>query len=405
MELIKPVFSVHELNEYVDLMLGHDPNLRNLTVDGELSGCKRHANGHLYFSLKDDSASVSCVMWRQSVQSLRFLPKDGMKVRLTGSASLYARDGRFQLYARTLDKQGEGDLYAAFCRYRDELKARGWFEPETKKQIPKLPVCVGVVTSSSGAALQDIRNVIGRRFPSMPIRVYPTSVQGGTAAKEIAAAIQKADSEQVCDVLIVGRGGGSMEDLWAFNEPPVAEAVHNCSIPIISAVGHETDFSICDFVSDLRAPTPSAAAELAVPEKKELELRLNESGKRLFLSLQHGIQKKKDRLNLLWSDGLKAKAQLRINRIRQELEDNWFVIEQKSNEELKQNKEKLTNLSARLIAYSPHKTLQRGFSLLYNAQKKLVTKSEDINKGDKIIVRMVDGTVGAVVTEKQGESV
>lgn len=405
MELLKPVFTVHELNEYVDLMLGHDPNLKSLTVEGELSGCKRHTSGHLYFSLKDDTASVSCVMWKQSVLSLRFIPRDGMKVRLTGSASLYARDGRFQVYARTMSKQGEGDLYAAFCRYRDELKALGWFEQDLKKQIPKLPVCVGVVTSSSGAALQDIKNVIGRRFPTMPIRLYPAAVQGETAAKEIAAAIKRADADHVCDVLIVGRGGGSMEDLWAFNESPVAEAVHDCSIPVISAVGHETDFSICDFVADMRAPTPSAAAELAVPEKRELDSRLSEAGKRLALSIRNGIRKKRDRLDLLWSDGVSVKAQLRINKTRQKLEDDWDTIDQTGKEIMKQEKDLLTHLHEKLKAYSPQKTLQRGFSLLYNDRNQLIMSYNEVNPGDRISVRVADGRIGATVTERQGESV
>ena len=307
MSELKPVFSVHELNEYIDLMLGYDPNLKDLAVEGELEAVKRHSSGHMYFTLKDEVASVNCVMFRQYVMGLRFLPKDGQRVRLVGRASLYQRDGRFQLMATGLMPKGDGSLYAAFAAYKEELKQRGWFEESEKKPIPFLPKCVGVVTSASGAAWHDVQNVIARRFPSMPVLLYPAAVQGEGAAKEIAEAIDQADREQRCDVLIVGRGGGSMEDLWAFNEPPVADAIHRCSIPIISAVGHETDVSISDFVADLRAPTPSAAAELAVPQWDALTGTLEMMGDRLKNALQNGLHRKKDRLNLLFSDSVRLK--------------------------------------------------------------------------------------------------
>ena len=400
MEPLNPVFSVHELNEYVDLVLGHDPNLGKLTVEGELSGCKRHPNGHLYFTLKDEIASVSCVMWRQYTQSLRFLPRDGMRVRLIGSASLYTRDGRFQLYATALQKQGDGDLFAAFCRYRDALKEQGWFDESIKKPIPKLPTCVGVVTSSSGAALQDIKNVIGRRFPSMPIRLYPSAVQGEGAAKELAAAIDRANAEQAVDVLIVGRGGGSMEDLWAFNEPPVAEAIHRCTIPVISAVGHETDFSISDFVADLRAPTPSAAAELAVPECAALEDRIRQAGERLSLALQNGVRKKRDRLQLLWADGIAVRTQVRLGNARQTTEERWQTIERAVKDALSEKRFFEERAMEQLNAYSPQRTLARGFSLVYDAEKNLVTGASAISVGENVEIRFWDGAAQAAITGK-----
>lgn len=400
MEQLRPVFSVHELNEYVDLMIGHDPNLSRLTVEGELSGCKRHPNGHLYFTLKDETASVACVMWRQYTQSLRFLPRDGMQVRLVGSASFYTRDGRFQLYATALQRQGEGDLFAAFCRYRDALKEKGWFDEDSKKPIPKLPVCVGVVTSAAGAALQDIRNVIGRRFPSMPIQLYPASVQGMGAAEEIAKAIDRANAENIADVLIVGRGGGSMEDLWAFNEPPVAEAVHRSMIPIISAVGHETDFSICDFVADMRAPTPSAAAELAVPEYAELTRKVFDLGKRLQQSLHASLQMKRDRLSVLWSDGIAVRTENRLSQARQHIED------------LQQNAVRLVGTAAelkrtvllhqreQLQAYSPQKTLERGYALIYRDGNELIQTAKDVATGDSVRIRFADGAAEAKILGK-----
>ncbi|MBR0081347.1 MAG: exodeoxyribonuclease VII large subunit [Clostridia bacterium] len=401
MESLSPVFSVHELNEYVDLMLGHDPNLSKLTVDGELSGCKRHPNGHLYFTLKDELASVSCVMWRQNVQSLRFLPRDGMRVRLVGSAALYTRDGRFQLYATALQKQGEGDLFAAFCKYRDSLAALGWFDEAQKKPIPKLPTCVGVVTSASGAALQDIRNIIGRRFPKMPIRLYPAAVQGGGAAAEIANAIRRADAERVCDVLIVGRGGGSMEDLWAFNEPPVAEAIHDCTIPVISAVGHETDFSISDFVADLRAPTPSAAAELAVPEYEKLQSGLADTAIRLRNALQTGVAAKRNRLELLWSDAVALRAERKLADARQRNDGLLQALSTETDRRLERTRQQTQLLGEHLLAYSPQKTLARGFALIFDAERRIVTDAAAVSAGDPITVRLHSSAVTAVVTGKE----
>lgn len=403
MEELKQVFSVYELNEYVGLLLGQDPNLSHLCVEGEISGAKRHPNGHLYFTLKDEKASVSCVMWRQYTQSLRFIPRDGMRIRLFGTAALYERDGRFQLYARSLQKQGEGDLYAAFCRYRDSLKDLGWFDESLKKEIPKLPKCVGVITSSSGAAYQDVRNVIRRRFPSMPIRLYPTAVQGETAASEIAAAIDRACAENLADVLIVGRGGGSMEDLWAFNEPPVAEAIYRCTIPVISAVGHETDFSISDFVADLRAPTPSAAAEIAVPERDALEQRLSQLGKRLSLALNNGVSKKKDRLRLLWADGIVPRIRMKTGNARQALEETWNATNQNRKEVLIKTRIRLEQASLHLEAYNPKKTLERGFILLYDTDRNLISYQKALTIGETVAMRFIDGEAKAVITGKDEE--
>jgi exodeoxyribonuclease VII, large subunit len=400
--MIQPakVFSVHELNEYVSLVLGNDRNLVNLTVEGELSGCKRHPNGHFYFTLKDEQASVSCVMWRQQASMLAFVPRDGLRVRMIGTASLYTRDGRFQIYAKSLTKQGDGDLFAAFCRYRDELNKLGWFDQSIKKKIPKLPACVGVVTSSSGAALQDIRNIIGRRFPSMPIRVYHAAVQGAGASDEIANAIDFACAENVADVLIVGRGGGSLEDLWAFNEPAVAEAIHRCSIPVISAVGHETDFSISDFVADLRAPTPSAAAELAVPELSVLKERLKQSGERLAYALRNGLKQKQHKIEKLWMDRTTVRIQMRISNIRQKLDEIWTEAAQAQKDSLVQMRFVLQKAMEKVEAYNPKRTLQRGFSMLYDQNNVLITSTKDIHSGESVIIQLSDGHTNALITGK-----
>ena len=401
MEQLKPVFSVHELNEYVDLLIGHDPHLSRLTVEGELSGCKRHPNGHLYFTMKDETASVACVMWRQYTQALRFIPRDGMRVRLIGSAAFYTRDGRFQLYATALQRQGDGDLFAAFCRYRDELKSKGWFDETIKKPIPKLPTCVGVVTSGAGAAYHDICNVIGRRFPAMPIHLYAAAVQGEGAAKEIAAAIDLANAEKLVDVLIVGRGGGSMEDLWAFNESPVAEAVYRSEIPVISAVGHETDFSICDFVADLRAPTPSAAAELAVPEFTDLLKKLSDLGKRLSYSLQGSLSKKRDRLSVLWSDGIAVRTGLRISQARQGNEDLRQKALSAVQKKIEQSRISAIHSMEQLTAYSPQQTLARGFVLVYRNKTEHIRTAEQLKVTESVELQFMDGRATAVIAGKE----
>lgn len=400
MSELKPIFSVHELNEYIDLMLGYDPNLKDLAVEGELEAVKRHSSGHMYFTLKDEVASVNCVMFRQYVMGLRFLPKDGQRVRLVGRASLYQRDGRFQLMATGLMPKGDGSLYAAFAAYKEELKQRGWFEESEKKPIPFLPKCVGVVTSASGAAWHDVQNVIARRFPSMPVLLYPAAVQGEGAAKEIAEAIDQADREQRCDVLIVGRGGGSMEDLWAFNEPPVADAIHRCSIPIISAVGHETDVSISDFVADLRAPTPSAAAELAVPQWDALTGTLEMMGDRLKNALQNGLHRKKDRLNLLFSDSVHLKIRHTVEQNRQTIDELHTTMQRSAQQRTEALRHVLDRENERLIAYGPQQTLKRGFALVERNDGTIVKDAASLKTDDAVAIRFTDGTVHASVTGK-----
>ncbi len=401
METIKPVFTVHELTEYVDLMLGFDPNLKELAVEGELQGVKRHASGHLYFTLKDELASVNCVMFRQYVQGLRFIPKDGQHVRLAGRATLYQKDGRFQLMATGLVAQGDGALYAAFAAYKEKLKELGWFDASEKKPIPFLPAAVGLVTSASGAARHDVETVIGRRFPSMPIIFYPASVQGTGAAQEIADAIDRADAEQRCDVLIVGRGGGSMEDLWPFNEPPVAEAIRRCSIPVISAVGHETDFSISDYVADLRAPTPSAAAELAVPERDALTVTLSALGTRLQNALQNGIRAKRDHIKLLWGDAVSMRMRRILEQRRQAIDEAHASVMLQGARVLEQQRNRLELEKERLFAYDPQRTLERGFALIADRSGTVITTVGQIETGNAVSIRFADGTAQAEITGKE----
>lgn len=403
MEAVKPVFTVHELTEYVDLLLGFDPNLKELAVEGELQGVKRHASGHLYFTLKDELASVNCVMFRQYVQGLRFIPKDGMRVRLAGRASLYQKDGRFQLMATGLTAKGDGSLYAAFAAYKEKLRGLGWFDESEKKPIPFLPRAVGLVTSASGAARHDVETVIARRFSTMPIVFYPAAVQGVGAAQEIAEAIDRADAEKRCDVLIVGRGGGSMEDLWPFNEPPVAEAIRRCSIPVISAVGHETDFSISDYVADLRAPTPSAAAELAVPERETLYETLSMLGGRLKNTLQNGIRIKTDRCRLLWGEAVGMRMRRSLEQRRQAADETHAAIVQQCARLLEQRKHRLEREKERLYAYDPQRTLERGFALIGDGSGTIIQTAEQLQPGDTVSIRFADGTAQAEITGKEAK--
>lgn len=397
---LKPVFTVSELNEYVDLMLSRDPFMGELTVTGEISAFKRHTSGHLYFTLKDDAASVRCVMFRPNALRLSFFPKDGMSVRIEGRAGLYGRDGSFQVYAERMEKTGDGALYQKFIALREELKGRGWFDESLKKPIPFLPRAVGVVTSGTGAAIEDIRNVIARRFPNMPIRLYPVAVQGEKAAGEIAAAIRQADREQRCDVLIVGRGGGSLEDLWAFNEEIVVAAVHDCTLPVISAVGHEIDFSLTDFAADLRAPTPSAAAELAVPELGKLKDGLGQSRDRLCSALRHGVERKRDRLELLIRRRGALLTEQRVMQEQQRLDTCRDALEEGIEGRLQRQRDALATVGARLKAADPLGALDRGFALVYDAKNDLVRRADDTTVGEGLTLRFRDGRVQAHVTGK-----
>lgn len=397
---LKPVFTVSELNEYVDLMLSRDPFMEELTVMGEISAFKRHTSGHLYFTLKDAAAAVRCVMFRPNALRLSFFPKDGMSVRIEGRAGLYGRDGSFQVYAERMEKTGDGALYQQFLALRDQLKGRGWFDESLKKPIPFLPRAVGVVTSGTGAAIEDIRNVISRRFPTMPIVLYPVSVQGEKAAGEIAAAIRKADEERRCDVLIVGRGGGSLEDLWAFNEEMVVAAVHDCSLPVISAVGHEIDFSLTDFAADLRAPTPSAAAELAVPELGKLKDRLLESRDRLRSALLHGVERKKDRLELLIRRRGGLLTEQRLHEAQQRLDQARDALEEGIERRLQRQWDALATVGTRLKAADPLGALDRGFALVQGKQNAIVRRAADTSVGEGLTLQFRDGRVTAEVTGK-----
>lgn len=395
----RPTFSVSELNSYVNLVLGLDGNLKDITVTGEISGFKRHPSGHLYFTLKDENASVRAVMFKFNAFRLSFLPKDGLSVTVKGHVGLYEKDGSFQLYADSMTCTGSGELFRKFLALKEELSAAGWFEQSLKKEIPFLPAKIGVVTSSSGAAIEDIRKVIGRRFPGMPILLYPASVQGAGAAEEIAAAIEKADREHKCDVLIVGRGGGSLEDLWAFNELPVAKAVHACGIPVISAVGHEIDFSICDFVADVRAATPSAAAELAVPEHAALKSGLESMGDRLNKCMARGLFEKRTALRSVGNATVMKNGRLLLEKPSQKLEMTWNGLCLQAQKQLSDRRVRLQIALEKLKAHSPKTILAKGFAAALDERGRQIRSAAEAVPGTGLVLRFSDGTVHVTVDD------
>jgi exodeoxyribonuclease VII large subunit len=398
-ETLIPVFSVTELNEYVGTLLSADPNLSDIRVSGEISGFKRHSSGHLYFSLKDENALVRCVMFRQQAMRLAFRPEDGMQVVLIGRASLYQKDGSFQLYANAMRKSGEGELFKKFLALKAELEKKGYFAQERKRQIPFLPRCVGVVTSGTGAALQDILNIVGRRFERMPVVLAPVRVQGQGAANEIARAIGRMNEENAADVLIVGRGGGSMEDLWAFNEPIVAEAIVNSRIPVISAVGHETDFTIADFAADLRAPTPSAAAELAVPEMDACYEALRALSERMLRSLNTSVEKMRANVRLFASANAFLLLERRVSDTRQTLDLTRERAARGVHERVDSARAALGQARAKLAALDPYAVLARGYAIVSDGENRPINGVKDMKPDDRVNIRMRDGSAEAEIKQ------
>lgn len=395
--MIPRAATVSELNAYVAALLAGDEALHGLRVVGEISGFKRHTSGHLYFSLKDANAVVRCVMFRSQAIRLRFQPRDGMQVTLTGYASLYERDGSFQLYAMVLEERGAGELYQEFMARKARLEAEGYFDESQKKPVPFLPRCVGVITSETSAAVQDVLQILGRRFPGMPVALAPVRVQGAGAAEEIAGAIRRMDALRAADVLIVGRGGGSIEDLWAFNELCVAEAIHDCQTPVISAVGHETDFTIADFVADLRAPTPSAAAELAVPEKDALYAALSDDSARMRNALLHAVATRRARVELMTASQAFFRMRTRILAERQAIDGSMERMRRASLDALRMRRALLDTHSERLRALSPLGVLERGYALVRDADGAAITNAASLHSGQTVTVQMRDGRAEAVV--------
>ncbi len=390
------VLSVTQLNEYVASIIGNDALLSSLSLRGEVSGFKRHTSGHLYFSMKDEKAIVRCVMFRQNALSLVQELRDGMRIVARGYASLYARDGQFQFYVKAVEEEGEGDLYRCFLELKARLEATGMFDPARKRELPGLPRCVGIVTSATGAAVQDIINVIRRRFPAMDIVFCPAKVQGDGAAQEIAAAIHALDEDGRADVIILGRGGGSLEDLWAFNEETVARAIYRCNVPIVSAVGHETDFTIADFVADLRAPTPSAAAELCVPEYEAASADVEEHLEKLRLHARRMVDAQRAKLTAFDQHRAFATPQHAARGARDTLKAASRELSRSAREGIGALRSTLDAALGGLETLAPQRTLERGFALI-RTEAGLIGSAAALSTGQRARIVFHDGDAEVVV--------
>lgn len=394
--------TVKQLNFYVKSLLEGDVHLQSVAVTGELSNFKNHyASGHLYFTLKDADAAIRCVMFRSFAAKIPFVPRDGMQVVLVGRASVYEKDGQYQLYAEQMLPVGEGDLAREFERIKEKLKAKGMFEEQYKRPLPKFPKKIAVVTSGTGAAVRDILNILSRRWPVAEIIMCPVSVQGASAVPEMLEALDRLYRLNTADIIIIGRGGGSAEDLNEFNSEALAEKIFESPVPIISAVGHETDFSISDFVADLRAPTPSAAAELAAPDSAELEKRLNKYEALLKAALSGKYNYCLARLDKATSTVFKRPEDYIVNlraertdRAAERLAGGFSAL-------LNNNEARLCTLAAGLDALSPLKVLSRGYAVALKDGKTVKTAAE-LNNGDNLTVKFADGI--AVCEVKETES-
>ena len=414
----KEYLTVSQLTKYIKYKLDNDVNLREVYLKGEISNFKAHTRGHFYFTIKDEGSRINAVMFASSASKVKFTPEDGMKILVSGRISVYEATGGYQIYVNEMMEDGVGNLYVAFEQLKKKLASEGLFDERRKKPIPKIPEKVGVITAPTGAAIRDIISTINRRFPLTEVILFPSLVQGEGAKEDIVRQINRAKDYNL-DVLIVGRGGGSIEDLWAFNEEIVARAIFDCPIPIISAVGHEIDFTIADFVADLRAPTPTGAAEIAVPNKSDVINYINQLNLRCQKNIKTILELKKKRLDSIKShyilnnplDLYSAKIQ-KLDYLTESLVKNYKVIIDKKKIKLNniktrplfsnplvildKTKQKYTLLLSKLDALSPLKTLERGYGII-KINEKAITSIKDLKKDDLINIELKDGSVSAII--------
>ena len=440
------VLTVSQLNDYAANVLRRDFLLKNICVKGEISGYKRHTSGHAYFSLKDETSVISCVMFKPDSFGLGFKPSNGISVTARGYVSIYAQEGRYQLYVKEMEHQGEGELYVRFMRLKEKLSKEGLFDESHKKPLPALPKCIGVVTSEMGAVYCDIKNIVTRRFPKMNILLCPTAVQGEGAASQIADAIRRMDKLKVADVLIVCRGGGSVEDLWPFNDEEVARAIYGCSIPVVSAVGHETDYSISDFVADMRAPTPSAAAELCTPELESIMASLSAAQSFITRAVKSKISERQARVSSITSshavmipvyriDAERQSLSTRVDSIDETVESILSIGESKTKgiaaphikmdmmhtvhiqqaksdghiEELRNSimssmdsrRSHMHGMAKSLRLCGPENMLRRGFAMIKSKGGEYLYSTGDLTPGKRIELIMRDGTAEAEIKDKE----
>jgi exodeoxyribonuclease VII large subunit len=390
--------SVSELNTFIKGIFDSNRLLNSIYVRGEISNFVNHRSGHLYFSLKDADGQIRAVMFRSSAVKLKFVPENGMKVTVHGSVTVFPRDGSYQLYVTSMQPDGIGALYLAYEQMKLRLESEGLFDPLYKKDIPEFPTRIGVITSPTGAAVRDIINVIGRRYPIATIYLYPALVQGDGSEDSLVAGIDYFDRSGLVDTVIIGRGGGSMEDLWSFNSEKLARRIFECKVPVISAVGHETDFTICDFVADLRAPTPSAAAELSVPDIRELIMRIDSYSDRLDRALAKVLTNKRERLMLLLSSGalrsavsLLSPLSVRVDTLSKNAERAFFAS-------LDDKKHRFGISLGKLEALNPISVLARGYTMT-SVKGEIIRSAENVSIGDVLTVRFSDGEVFAQAEE------
>lgn len=395
------VLSITQLNEYIRSRMDSDPLLAQVAVRGEISNYKLYPSGHHYFTLKDESGALKCVMFKGNAMRLRFRPENGMKVIAMGKVSVYPRDGAYQLYCTAMAMDGVGDLYAAFEQLKRKLEAQGLFDPARKQPLPKHPGTIGIITSSAGAAVHDMLRILRKRYPLTRVRLLPVRVQGAEAPGEIAAAIRYANYWHLADLLIVGRGGGSIEDLWAFNDEQVAYAIYESEIPVISAVGHEPDVTISDFVADLRAATPSNAAELAVPDQDALRQNLDAVTGAMVTSLNRQLKSARQHLEVLSRSQALQSPDGYLNQREKGLEllTNRLIAAQ--NQNITRKNQQYIAAVSKLDAMSPLKVLARGYAMAQNEAGSVLRSVKQVEPGERIAIRLCDGKLTATVMNKE----
>lgn len=400
-EEMKYVLSVSDINRYIKEIFSKDLVLSNIWVQGEISNFKHHYSGHMYFTLKDGMGIIKCVMFKTYASSLKFNVKDGMKVLARGYVSLFERDGQYQLYVEGMEQDGIGNLHLAFEELKRKLFERGWFDDEHKKPIPFLPKRIGVVTSPTGAVIRDIINVLSRRNEKFNLLIYPVAVQGETAPPQIAKAIRKLNDENLVDVIIIARGGGSLEELWAFNDEGVCEAVFKSKIPIISAIGHETDFTVTDFVADRRAPTPSAAAEIVMPEKETLKNTISGYEIRLKHGILNWLKLRKNRLMRIQKSSVFTRPNILLDSSRMKIDFSIRGLIHQIERKIINEKTRFKICVSKMDAMSPLKVLHRGYGIIRKANKKEIIRSvTQVENGEEIDIQLSDGIIGCVVKTK-----
>lgn len=395
------IVSVSQINEYIRAQMDQDPLLTSVAVRGEISNYKLYPSGHHYFTLKDDTSALRCVMFKGNAFRLKFRPENGMKIVAIGKISVFPRDGAYQLYCTALNVDGIGDLHIAFEQLKKKLQAQGLFDESHKKPLPRYPGVIGIITSSAGAAVHDMIRILRKRYPLSRVRLIPVRVQGEEAAGEIAAAIQFANYHHLADVLIVGRGGGSIEDLWAFNEEIVAHAIYQSEIPVISAVGHEPDTTISDFVADVRAATPSNAAELVVPDQNALRQTLDTMTDSMTAILHRQIQAGKMHLRALAAGSALRSPDAYITGKKNSLTllTNQMISVYHTN--INHKKQSFLTQTAKLEAMSPLKVLTRGYSMTKDQKGSIVTDVNQVCMEDSVVINVSNGSITAIVTDKK----